>query len=206
MKWDIQKRLLVLVLAAGILSFLTLSGLSFYGVSIMRGEMLRLGEEVSKAGANFTESLTEYQLKQTLGELAKARAEFIDNEMKFIQKDVEILSHTMTKIASNPGDYKPIKLRDPRFDEVKNFEPNIIYSPETFLNGMTPENISPELRNEIGIASNIANVLVPLSKSFAKYKSSFNVGSRNGYFIGVTLYPEVEGALDFEEADIYKYD
>ena len=36
MKWNIQKRLLVLVLTAGILAFMTLSGLSFYGLSIVR--------------------------------------------------------------------------------------------------------------------------------------------------------------------------
>ena len=65
MKWNIQKRLLVLVMAAGILSFLTMSGLSFYGVNIVRNEMNEMGYELGKAGANFTENLVSYHLKQS---------------------------------------------------------------------------------------------------------------------------------------------
>ena len=57
MKWNIQKRLLLLVLTAGILSFLTMSGLSFYGISIMSNEKRTMGVELGKAGANFTETL-----------------------------------------------------------------------------------------------------------------------------------------------------
>ncbi len=202
----IQKRLLNLVLAAGILSFLTLSSLSFYGMSLAVDEMETLGNGVGRAGANFTQILMEYQQKKTLGDLAKDRADFLNSRLNLIRSDVEILSRTMTKIVSNPADYKPIKLLDPRFDEVKNFDPYIIYSPETYLNGMTPETLPESLRREIEIASNIGNILRPMSLSFAEYKSSFNVGSRKGYFLGVTLYPEVSGALDFQNADIYQYD
>ena len=97
MKWNIQKRLLVLVLAAGILSFLTLSGLSFYATNSMRNEMISLGTQVGKAGANFTENLVTYQLKRTLEDLARARAEFIDNETDLIRSDVEVLANTMTR-------------------------------------------------------------------------------------------------------------
>ena len=102
MKWNIQNRLLGLVLAAGVLSFLTLSGLSFYGMCVMRGEMSELGEKVGKAGADFTETLMTYNLKRTLGELATARAEFINHEISFIRQDVKILANTMTHIAFHP--------------------------------------------------------------------------------------------------------
>ena len=170
-KWNIHKRLLVLVMAAGILSFLTLSSLSFYDMKTMQGEMSELGKEVGKAGANFTRELIMYQLKKTLGEVATSRAEFIEQEIDLIQEDVELLARTMTKISSNPENYRPAKIFDPRFDVVKNFQPYILYSPGT-------ENLSPELRHEIEIASNIANVIVPMSKTFADYKSSFNINRR----------------------------
>ena len=205
-KWNIEKKIFVLVLAAGILSFLTLSGFLFYVMNLSRDEMSKLGEKIGNSGADFTESLIEYQQKKTLSELAKTRAEYIEHETDLIYQDVEMLARLMTKISSNPEDYKPVKLFDPRFDKVKNFQPYIIYSPETFLNGMTPENISPELRREIEIAGNIGNFLVSLSKTFSECKSSFNVGSQKGYFLGVTIYPEVSGALDFRDEDIYKYD
>ena len=168
----IQKRLLNLVLAAGILSFLTLSSLSFYGMNLAVGEMEELGDGVGRAGASFTQNLIEYQQKKTLSDLAKDRADFINSRLNLIRRDVEILSRTMTKIASNPDDYKPIKLLDPRFDEVKNFDPYIIYSPETYLNGMSPETLPESLRREIEIASNIGNILRPMSLSFAEDKSN----------------------------------
>ena len=205
-KWSIEKKLFILVLMAGILSFLALSGLAVYGMNVTRNEMNELGEKVGRAGADFTENLMEYQLKKTLGELAKSHADFLEQESILIQQDVEMLANLMTKISSNPENYKPVKLLDPRFDKVENFQPYIIYSPETYLNGMTPETLPADLRREIFIASNIGNFLASLSKTFADYKSSFNVGSRNGYFLGVTLYPEVSGALDFRDEDIYQYD
>ena len=205
-KRNIQKRLLDLVLAAGILSFLTLSGLSFYAMNTISGEMSIFEEKIGKAGANFTESLMEYQIKRMLDEIAKSRADFIEQEIVLIRQDVNMLANLMTKIVSNPENYKPTKLLDPRFDKVENFQPYIIYSPETFLNGMTPENLPANLHGEIGIAGNIANVLVSVSKNFAKYKTSFDVGSRNGYFIGVTNYPEINGALPFTDPDIYQFD
>ena len=206
MKWNIQKRLLFLVMTAGILSFLTMSGLSFYVISVMRGEIQEMGVDIGRAGANFTENLMTFQLKKSMGQLATARAEYIDNEAEFIRSSVEIMANAMTFIASNPANYKPIKLLDPRFDKVKNFQPYIIYSPDTFQNGMTPEKLSPELRREIELASNIGTVLLSISKSFAKYKSSFFVGSKKGYFICISLYPETNGALEYSEKELYGYD
>ena len=206
MKWNIQKRLLVLVMAAGVLSFLAMSGLSFYGMNIVSEEIREIGDDIGRAGANFTENLMTYQLKKSLGQLATARAEYIDNETEFIRSNVEIMANAMTFITANPENYKPIKLLDPRFDKVKNFQPYIIYSPDTFKDGMTPEKLSPELRHEIEIASNMGTVLLPISKSFAKYKSSFFVGSKKGYFICISLYPETNGALEYSDKELYDYD
>ena len=206
MKWNIQKRLLVLVLAAGILSFLTMSGLSFYSMSVMRSDLKAMGNELGKAGADFTESLVTYHLKRTLSDLAKTRADFIEQETRIFLGNVQAMANIMTKIVSNPEDYKPLKLLDPRFDRVRNFQPYIIYSPETFLNGMTPEKLPPELHREISIAANIGNTLLPVAESFRDYKASFYAGSKKGYFICISLYPETNGALDYSDDELYRYD
>ena len=99
MKWNIQKRLLVLVMAAGILSFVAMSGLSFYGLSTVRGEMREMGNDLGKAGADLTETLVKYQLKQMLGALATSRADFIDNETHLFREDVKIIANVMTDIT-----------------------------------------------------------------------------------------------------------
>ena len=201
MKWNIQKRLLALVLTAGILSFLTLSSLSFYGLSSVRREMRELGDELGKAGANFTESLMTYHLKRTLGELAKARAEFIDHETELIRSDVKILAGVMTRIASNPDDYKPVKLLNPQFEPVYNTQPYLTYGPDVKRDGLTPA-----IEHEIEIAGNIRMTLMSVSKSFIESKSSCYVGSKHGWFICSSVFPDNSGALPFEESEFFDYD
>ena len=206
MKWNIRKRLLVLVLAAGILSFLAMSGLSFYGMSLVRDEIQNMGVSLGKAGANFTENLVSYHLKKTLNEMAISRAELIERETDIIRQNVKIISNVMTQIATHPENYKPLWIRDPRNDPVKNFQPYVIYSPETFLNGMTPEKLPVEMRREISIAANISTTLLPIAKAFTGYNSSFYVGSQKGYFICISLYPETNAMLDFSDEELYHYD
>ena len=206
MKWNIQKRLLVLVLTAGILSFMTVSGLSFYGLSIVRDELNKMGSVLGKAGADFTESIVSYQLQCTLSELADSRADYIEREALLMQQEVQMLAHTMTQIASHPAEYKPLKVLDPRVDKVKNFQPYIIYSPETYRNGMSPEKLPPEVQSEIQITANLTTELIPFAKFYAGYKSSFYVGSNKGYFICVDVSPKDNGELDFSHGEIYDFD
>ena len=203
---DIQTRLLVLVLTAGILSFLTLSGLSFYAMGNLRDAMDELGERIGRAGATFTEELMTRELKETLEELAKTRAEFIDHEAKMVKQNVSMLSLAMTNFASNPDAWRPIRLRDPRTDVVENFTPYITYSPESYLNGTPPENLSPEVRREIDIAANIRILLTPLAKTYTGYRSSFFVGSKDGWTICINVVPQVRGQLFLTDERIRHYD
>ena len=198
---SIEKKLFFLVLSAGILSFLALSGLTFYAMNLMRDEISELGDEVGKAGANFTENVMEYQIKKNISELAKARAELIDDEIDLISQDVAILASHMTEIASNPQNYKPVHLLNPQFEPVFNTDTYLTYGPDVFQYGLTPE-----LEREIGIAGNIRSVLKPLAKSFSSYKSSCYVGSKHGYFICSSVFPDRKTALPFEENEFFEYD
>ena len=203
---DIKTRLLFLVLTAGILSFLTLSSLSFYAMILVKNGMDELGNRVGKAGARFTEELMTEHFRETLGELAQARADFINHEAELIVENVRVLSRCMTYIASNPEAWRPIRLRDPRFDPVENFSPYITYSPESYANGTPPENLSPEILRDIGVAANIRTYLRPLSKTFGEYLSTFYVGSKDGWTICINVMPQNPGELPFSKDDIYNYD
>ena len=203
---DIETRLLVLVLTAGILSFLTLSGLSFYAIGNVRDAMDELGERIGRAGATFTEDLMTRQLKDTLGELAYSRAEFIEHETKMVKQNVTILSHLMTNFASNPDAWRAIKLRDPRVDAVENFMPYITYSSESYANGTPPDNLTPEIRRNIEVAANIRVMLAPLAKTYTGYRSSFFVGSKDGWTICINVVPQVRGQLFLTNERLYHYD
>ena len=202
MKWNIQKRLLVLVLAAGILSFLAMSGLSFYGLSTVRKEMQEMGNELGKAGANFTENLMMYHIKTTLGELATARADFIEERLGQIRSNIEILSRTMTKIVSNPNDYKPVKLINPQFEPVYNLQTYMTYGPDIKRDGLTPE-----IERELAIAGNIRMLLEPLEHMFAEYNSSVYIGTKHGCFICTPSFPDrINEPKPFTENEIFDYD
>ena len=202
MKWNIQKRLLVLVLAAGILSFLTLSGLSFYGLYAVHNEMKEMGDEVGKAGAKFTENLVTYQLKKTLEELAKARAGFIEQRLGGFRSNIEILSRTMTRIASNPDDYKPIKLINPQFEPVYNTQTYMTYGPDIKRDGLTPET-----EHELAIAGNIRVLLESLERMFMEYPSSVYIGTKHGCFICCPSFPDKPNEpKPFAESEFFDYD
>ena len=89
----IKTRLLVLVLTTGFLSFLTLGGLSFYAMDIVKNGMNKLGEDVTVAGAEFTEELMLRQLKENLEDLAESRANFIDYETDLIRENVKTMAN-----------------------------------------------------------------------------------------------------------------
>lgn len=200
MKLNIHKRVRLLVLSAGILSFFVLACISIYGLFSVRRNVSEMGTELGESGANYTQSLVTDQLKQTLLALASSRAEYIDRDMERMMQDVTILAETMTEISSHPQNYLPHVLPDPRYERIGKAETYIIYSPQ-----LREEGVSPELRAEIEIAGNIRNYLVPLAKSYLNYKSSFYVGSKDGYFLCSGILPGVDYSPIIED-EIYNYD
>ncbi|MBQ7198532.1 MAG: SpoIIE family protein phosphatase [Selenomonadaceae bacterium] len=200
MKWTIHKRVRLLVLSAGILSFFVLSVIGFIGVSSIRNDVSKMGVELGESSASYTQSILTDQLKQTLSELSKSRAEYINRDMERMMQDVIVLAETMTEIASHPENYSPRIVPDPRYERIGKAETYIIYSPALRESG-----VSPALRHEIEIASNIRDYLVPLAKSYLNYKSSFYVGSKNGYFLCSGILPGVDYSPIIED-EIYNYD
>ena len=199
-KLNIHKKVLVLVLSAGILSFLVLGGIALYGLSSIRADVSEMGTDFGESGAKYTQSLLTKQLTETLAALVSSRAEYIDRDMERMMEDVIILAETMTEIASNPQNYAPRTLPDPRYERIGKAETYIIYSPS-----LREQGVDSALRSEIEIASNIRDYLVPLAKSYGSYKSSFYVGSKNGYFLCSGILPGVDYSPIIEE-EIYNYD
>ena len=200
MKWNIHQRVRWLVLSAGILSFCVLSIIGFFGVSSIQRDVSKMGTELGESSANYTQNILTDQLKQTLSELSAARADYINRDMERMMHDVIILAETMTEIASHPENYNPRTLPDPRYERIGKAETYIIYSPS-----LREDGVDSALRQEIEIASNIRDYLVPLAKSYLEYKSSFYVGSKNGYFLCSGILPGVDYSPIIDD-EIYNYD
>ncbi|MBQ9487697.1 MAG: SpoIIE family protein phosphatase [Selenomonadaceae bacterium] len=199
-KFNIHKKVRMLVLLAGLLSFLVLGAIALYGLASIRADVSEMGTEFGESGANYTQNLLTKQLTETLGALVESRAEYINRDMERMMQDVIILAETMTEIASHPQNYEPRTLPDPRYERIGKAETYIIYSP-----ALREQGVSPALSHEIEIASNIRDYLVPLAKSYHTYKSSFYVGSKNGYFLCSGILPGVDYSPIIEE-EIYNYD
>ena len=206
MKLNIHKKVLILVLGAGLVTFLVLGAFSYYGRGIVRRDMVAMSIELGEKSANYADDLLIEHLKQTLGELAEAKAQYIDREMSITREDAEILANAVTEIMTHPDDYLPKTLPDPRTDPVKQGEPYRIYAPNI------RDNITPEIQYELELAANVKDVLSDILKDYMGYNATAFVGGEKGWYICARLVPDENGNTDlnatvhFSHERIYEFD
>ncbi|MBQ6006466.1 MAG: SpoIIE family protein phosphatase [Selenomonadaceae bacterium] len=197
---DIHKKVLMLVLGAGFTTFLVLGIFSYYGRNAVQRDMATMSVEFGTKSAQFSEDLLIAQLKHTLGELAEANAQFVDHEMALTRDDAEILASAMTEIMSHPENYFPKTLPDPRTDTIKNAEPYRIYAPDI------RNNVTPEIQNELALASNIRDVLSELLRNYTEYNSTAFVGGEKGWYICARLVLDDKGKANFDTPIHFSYE
>ena len=203
MKLNIREKVLILVLGMGLITFLVLGICAYLGSRVVQKDMQTMSAELGEKSAEFTDELSISQLKATLGELATAKAQFIDHQMSTTREDVMILSEAMSYIISHPNNYAPKTLPDPRTDNVHNAEPYIIYAPDI------RDKLTPELQNEIALAANIRELLGEMLKNYEGYHATSFVGSKNGWHIGARLVDtdlSENKPISFSEDRIYNFD
>ncbi|MBD3878785.1 MAG: SpoIIE family protein phosphatase [Quinella sp. 1Q5] len=206
MKLNIHKKVLILVLGAGLVTFLVLGAFSYYGRGIVRRDMVAMSIELGEKGATYADDLLIEHLKQTLGELAEAKAQYVDREMSITKEDAEILANAVTEIMTHPDDYLPKTLPDPRTDPVKQGEPYRIYAPD--IQG----NITPEIQRELELAANIKDILSDILKDYMGYNATAFVGGEKGWYICARLVLDENGNTDlnatvrFSHERIYEFD
>ena len=203
MKLNIHQKVLILVLGVGLTTFIALGIFSYLGSKVLQKDMQTMSAELGEKSADFTDELSIAQTKDTLDELAEAKAQFIDREMSIAREDTEILSEAMSYVISHPNNYSPKTLPDPRIDEVHNAEPYIIYAPDI------RDNLTPELQNEIALAANIKEILGEMLKSYEGYHATVFVGSKNGWHIGARLVDtdlSENKPITFSHDRIYDFD
>ena len=206
MKVNIHKKVLILVLGAGLVTFLVLSLFSYYGQSVVKDDMQEMSVELGEKSATYTSELLNEQLKHTIGELTEARAQFIDREMSITREDAEILANAMTNIFSHPENYMPRTLPDPRTSTIKVGEPYIIYAPDL------RDKVTPEIQQQIAIAANIGNFLRDTLKSYGNSNATAFVASEHGWHIVARNVLNENGKIDYNQTitfsneRIYEFD
>ena len=204
MKLNIHKKVLILVLGSGLVTFLVLCIFAYYGGKVLTRDMNLMSVELGEKSATYTEDLLIGQLKNTLGELAETNAQFIDRELEVTLEDAKILSEAMTEIMSHPENYSPKTLADPRTSPIKNAQAYMVFAPDM--------EVTPEIQNELALAANIQYFLVDLLKTYMGYNMTIFIGSEKGWFICAELAHDKEGNTNLDENismgydKIYKYD
>ena len=191
MKLNIHRKVLFLVLGAGLATFLVLSIFSYFGKGVVQRDMAAMGVELGEKSASYTDELLIDQLKQTLGELAEAKAQFIDREMAVTREDAEILADAITEIMSHPENYSPKTLPDPRVNPVRNGELYRIYAPDI------RNNITPEIQNELDLAANVNDILTEILKSYTGVNATAFAGGEKGWYMCARLVIDENGKTDF---------
>ncbi len=206
MKFNIHKKVLMLVLGAGLTTFIVLGIFSYFAKNVVERDMAEMSVELGENSATYTDNLLIEQLKQTLGELAEAKAQFIDREMKITREQAEILADAVAEIFTHPENYSPKTLPDPRNVPIKNAELYRIYAPDI------RDNITPEIQRELELAANVSDVLTELLKSYTGYNATAFVGGEKGWYMCARLVLDAEGKTDFynpiyfSQERIYEFD
>ena len=200
MKLNIHGKVLRLVLGAGLTTFLVMGIFSYFGKHIVQRDMADMSVELGKKSASYTDDLLLNQLEYTLGELAEAKAQFIDREISITREDAEMLANAVTDIMSHPENYSPKTLADPRYSPVKQGESYQIFAPDII------NNVTPEIQNELALAANVKDFLAELLKTYDGYNATAFVGGEKGWFICAAITHEKDSTTDFNSTVTFTYE
>ena len=200
MKLNIHKKVLILVLGAGLITFLLLGIFAYGGKIIVQRDMEEMSVDLGEKSASYTEEFVIAQLKLTLGELAEAKAQFIDREMAITRENAKIFAETVTNIMRQPENYFPKTLPDPRRDPIHNNEAYWIFAPDI------RDKLTPEIQNELELAANIEDIMEELLENYRDYNSSTFVAGENGWHIGDRLLLNAEGNVDYATPIYFSYE
>ena len=200
MRLNIHKKVLILVLGTGLATLIVLSIFAYFGKNAVQRDMAAMSVELGEKSADYTEELLIAQLKDTLGELAEAKAEFIDRKMTVTREDATILANAVTEIMSHPENYSPKTLPDPRTDQIHNAELYRIYAPDI------RDHITPEIQREQDLVANVKDILPELLKSYMGFNATAFVGGEKGWYICARLVVDKNGNTNLEDTVHFSYE
>ena len=176
----IRNRLLYLVLAGCLLTFVSMGLLSLAGIFTTWNILKTNGETLGTNASTYTAAFAERQAKLNLEKNNRMRAMLINNTLKDVALDVDFLSREMTNIMSTPEKYRPRSLPNARYEIVRSRTPYVHFNSDLASRG-----VSAELQREIELASNIVDTF----ETIIEYNPCAFVGSKNGYVLKIDVMP-----------------
>ncbi|MBR1729138.1 MAG: SpoIIE family protein phosphatase [Selenomonadaceae bacterium] len=182
-KVNIRRRALRLVLSGSIVNFITITILSFITISLIWIGADRIGSRIGNSTAEYTSNYAAEETKKYLLEMVRERTKLINYEFENMVLYIEMMSRTMSKIMQEPQNYTPRKLPMANYEQVHSKELHVYCSPDIIKSGLINE-----LQQEINIASNFADIMIPLSKHY----DCVLAASEKGYVVRIDVLGENE--------------
>ena len=186
-RMNIHKRILVMLLSVGLLTFAALGLVSLRGLFGVRQQTEEGSEHLGNAVADFAEDLAVAQTKKQISETAAEKARQVERELTMVREDTEYLANAMTRILTHQEEYLPKTLPTPFDRKIANDEAYLLVTDK-----VRPECETEEVLKEIALASNIADDLEVMATFYADYQVTVYYGSRHGYLLNADNIPSDE--------------
>ena len=163
--------MLSISLSTALISFVAFGSISFFYMKDIYEKTISIGEKMGKLIAKFTEDFAVKQAKERLFTLAVEKSKRIERGMSDVKNDAEAIAYQMQQILSRPEKFKPINIPNHEDKPIYSGEAYVHYAPKEVKNAL-----SDELKNEVAITSNIADIL--------RIKANFYKGHQTSTYIG----------------------
>ena len=195
MKMDIRRRMRLVALSGGVLSFAGLLLIVCVGVFLAGGKVTERRNILAESASSFVGSFAGEQTRRRLSNHVTDKAQLVEREIEHTRQDAESLAQTMSLILSKPEHYALRALPDPHRGTILSGEPYLNVSDAVAAGS------GEDLWQETELAANIADTLIPLGRFY----TGVFVGSRNGWLIAADTNPK-GGELRFTEKFLASYD
>ena len=165
-KMNIQKRILVMLLSVGLLTFAALGLVSLRGLFGVRQQTEEGSEQLGNAVADFAEDLAVAQTKKQISETAAEKARQVERELTMVREDTEYLANVMKRILAHPEQYVPRKIPTGQEKQIESGETFLLIAPKA-----RESCSSEEAQREIELAGNIADDLEIMGSFYKDFQT-----------------------------------
>lgn len=130
-KTGIERRIFLLLLATGLVSFLAFETVSFFGLYGVQTQALESGTKMGESAAAFAEEIADGQAKKRFALFAEEQARGIETDMWRLQEDTKLLANSMTRILTHKDEYSPIELPVAGEVPIRSREPYLFLCPRS---------------------------------------------------------------------------
>ena len=170
-KMNIQKRILVTFLMVGLLTVVMIGLVSFKGLYDMQKSANDSSSQMGDTVATYAGELATEKTKTQIKENAKEKARQIEREMNMIREDTEYLANVMTRILNNPEGYSAKQLPNPLERRMAPGEAYLLVT-----SAVKQDCDNDIVRQEIGLASNVADDMEVMATFYKDYQTSCYFG------------------------------